>query len=568
MGANWKDFFFGAVDPNGTVSLDKLPGAFWVQALFVRVFGFHFWVVALPQVIAGVLTILVLYRVVRRLAGPKAGLVAAVIMAASPVTALLNRGNVSDPLFVLLVVLAADATVSAIVKHQPSGILVAGLWVGLAFQTKMLQTWLVVPALFLAYLVAGPPVLRRRVLHTALAGAVIVIVSLSWMTVVTAVPAHDRPYVDGTTDNSVYAQVFVYNGWTRLGVHIDGGAAVPKGQPFLAAIQRAEPEVGTDRIRASVDRLLVGPFGRDDGWLLPVALLSATGVLINRRSATRRDPMRAGVILWGSWLVILLIVFSKTTPLNSYYTASLIPAVAALCATGLALSWRSRTTSPISRLVLLLAVPLTTLYGLTLVPFGSGSAWWVLPLAGAVCVAAEVALIVSLRRSEGTDPLPSGIAIALSAVSMLLLPAVTTGIVVADGFGSFSTPYQSAAATAGVVTLPEKYQTGGAQVAADYSRFPPGTKAIAAVDSTAIAAPLIMATGREWLPIGGYLGSNPSPTLAQLRDMVNTEGTVYFYIPIVPPGPDPRLAWVRKNCFLTYRHREVGGVEIGGYNCS
>jgi 4-amino-4-deoxy-L-arabinose transferase-like glycosyltransferase len=127
MGANWSDFFFGAVDPRGRVSLDKLPGAFWVQALFVRVLGFHYWVVALPQVIAGALTILVLYRLVRRLVGPKAGLVAALIMAASPVTALLNRGNVSDPIFVLLVVLAADATVHALSTVRSRPLLLAGL---------------------------------------------------------------------------------------------------------------------------------------------------------------------------------------------------------------------------------------------------------------------------------------------------------------------------------------------------------------------------------------------------------------------------------------------------------
>jgi 4-amino-4-deoxy-L-arabinose transferase-like glycosyltransferase len=118
MGASWKDFFFAAVDPAGTVSLDKLPGAFWVQALFVRVLGFHYWVVALPQVIAGVAVVLVLYRVVRRLVGPKAGVVAALVMVASPVTALSNRGNVADSLWILLAVLAADATTTAVLTGR------------------------------------------------------------------------------------------------------------------------------------------------------------------------------------------------------------------------------------------------------------------------------------------------------------------------------------------------------------------------------------------------------------------------------------------------------------------
>jgi hypothetical protein len=122
MGSSWRDFFFGAVDPAGTVTVDKLPGAFWVQALVVRVFGFHYWCVAVPQVLAGVLTVLVLFRVARRLSGPGTALVAVLILAASPVTALLNRGNVSDSLLALLTVLAADGRLSQFfIPISPAG---------------------------------------------------------------------------------------------------------------------------------------------------------------------------------------------------------------------------------------------------------------------------------------------------------------------------------------------------------------------------------------------------------------------------------------------------------------
>ena len=113
MSQSWHNFFFGAFDPWGTVSVDKLPGAFWVQALSLRMFGFHTWAIVLPQVVEGALTVLVLYRAVRRVAGPGAGLAAAVALAATPVTILLNRGNVSDSLLILLLVLAADATTAA-----------------------------------------------------------------------------------------------------------------------------------------------------------------------------------------------------------------------------------------------------------------------------------------------------------------------------------------------------------------------------------------------------------------------------------------------------------------------
>ncbi len=216
MSESWHDFIFGAFDPAGTVTVDKLPGALWVQALSLRVFGFHIWALVLPQVVEGVLTILVLYRAVRRLAGPAAGLIAAAVLAVTPITVLLNRGNVSDSLLILLLVLAADATSAALLTGSLPQLLLAGVWVGLAFQAKMIQAWLALPALAAAYLLAAPAAkLRTRCAHVALAGLVTAVVSLSWMTAVSLVPAQHRPYVDGSPDDSVYTQVFDYNGLGR-----------------------------------------------------------------------------------------------------------------------------------------------------------------------------------------------------------------------------------------------------------------------------------------------------------------------------------------------------------------
>ena len=127
MSESWHDFIFGAFDPAGTVTVDKLPGELWVQALSLRIFGFHIWALVLPQVVEGVLTILVLYRAVRRLAGPAAGLTAAAVLAVTPITVLLSRGNVSDSLLILLLVLAADATSAALVTGSLRQLLLAGV---------------------------------------------------------------------------------------------------------------------------------------------------------------------------------------------------------------------------------------------------------------------------------------------------------------------------------------------------------------------------------------------------------------------------------------------------------
>ncbi|MFZ0664631.1 MAG: glycosyltransferase family 39 protein, partial [Acidimicrobiales bacterium] len=212
MSASWHDFLYAAFDPAGTVSIDKLPGALWIQALSVRVFGIHTWAIALPQVIEGVITVLVLYRVVRRLAGPVAAIIASVILAISPATMTLDRGNISDTLLVLLLVLAADSIVTACATGSSRSVAMSGVWVGLAFQAKMIEAWFVLPALGVTYLVVSNRGIWTRILQLAGMAAIVVAVSLSWMVFVSLTPNAQRPYVVGSQNNSIFQQVFDYNG--------------------------------------------------------------------------------------------------------------------------------------------------------------------------------------------------------------------------------------------------------------------------------------------------------------------------------------------------------------------
>jgi 4-amino-4-deoxy-L-arabinose transferase-like glycosyltransferase len=164
MSMSWHDFIFGAFDPAGTITLDKLPGAFWLQALSVRVFGMHNWAIILPQIIEGIATVLVLYRAVSRLAGPAAGLIAAALLAVSPAAVGLDRGNISDSLLILLLVLAADSVSAAIADGTGRlwRLILAGVWIELAFQAKEIEAGMMLPALGLAYLLSGPGSAVRR----------------------------------------------------------------------------------------------------------------------------------------------------------------------------------------------------------------------------------------------------------------------------------------------------------------------------------------------------------------------------------------------------------------------
>ncbi|KPH97279.1 hypothetical protein OK074_6565, partial [Actinobacteria bacterium OK074] len=216
MSVSWKAFLFTSLDPASTITLDKIGGFLWPQALSARVFGFHAWSLTLPQCVMGVITVLVLYRVVRRWQGPAAGLLAAGLLALTPVLASLFGHAMEDGALVMCLVLAADQYQRAVATARLRSLLLSGLWIGLGFQAKMMAAWIVVPALLVGYLVAAPVRLRRRLGQLAVAGVVLFAVSLSWVALMTFTPKADRPYADGSTNNSAFAMVFGYNGFNRI----------------------------------------------------------------------------------------------------------------------------------------------------------------------------------------------------------------------------------------------------------------------------------------------------------------------------------------------------------------
>ncbi|HEY2277874.1 MAG TPA: glycosyltransferase family 39 protein, partial [Streptosporangiaceae bacterium] len=229
MSVSWKAFFYGALDPKATITIDKLAGSFAPQALSARIFGYHPWSLALPQVIEGVIATLAMYRVVRRWAGPVPGLLAAGIFALTPIAASMFGHSMEDGLLTMCLVLAADAYQRAVMEARLRSLLWSGFWIGVGFQAKMLQAWMVLPALAIGYLVAAPAPVRRRLGQLGVAGVVTLAVSLSWIALYTFTPAKDRPYVDGSTNNSAISMVFGYNGLERFGISVPGSVTSGPG---------------------------------------------------------------------------------------------------------------------------------------------------------------------------------------------------------------------------------------------------------------------------------------------------------------------------------------------------
>ncbi len=551
MSMSWHNFFFEAFDPRATITLDKLPGAFWIQALSVRIFGVHAWAVVAPQVVEGTLTVLVMYRAVRRLAGPIAAITAAAVLAVSPATVALNRGNISDTLMVLLLVLAADATVKAVTTGSTRSILVAGLWVGLAFQAKMVEAWLVLAAVGVVYLLCASGALRRRAWHLVATGAVVVIVSLSWMTVVTLTPHSGRPYVDGSTSDSVFQQVFVYNGFGRL----------DQPSPNQLLNQAIGLHIGLSG-PAAWNRFLSGAYGRDIGWLIPAGLIILVAGLISRRRRLRDDLMRASLLLWGTWLIVFGVVLSASSNINPYYAAALSPALAGLLGTGAALAWEGRQ----SRVVQLLTAGIVLVsagYSAWLLPArGTGLPGWLYPLVIGLGVAAGSAVLLGARPRTATgQPLAL---LALSTVAVLAVPGVASVSIATNRLGPFDTPFQPSAVNAAVRAFIATTNSAPELLPKlEQARF--GAPDLMATQTSALASPFIFSSGLEVLPIGGYAGDSPEPTLAKLQSMIQAGD---FHLVLQSRSvTDPRLVWVAEHCRLIVSANDSSNSPFDAYFC-
>lgn len=555
MSMSWHDFVFAAFDPAGSISVDKLPGALWVQALSVRLLGVHTWAVALPQVIEGALTVLVVYRAVRRLAGPVAGTGAAAVLTLSPATVTLDRGNISDTLLILLLVLAADSTVTALTTERRHTLLLTGVWVGLAFQAKMIEAWLVIPALAITYLLASSVGGRTRVLRLAAMVVVATAVSLSWMVFVTLTPSSQRPYVDGSQHDSVFEQVFDYNGFGRVG---QPSPNVELGRTLhIPALELPPPH-------PAWNRLLTGSYGLDTGWLIPTALVIVVAGLIGRRHRPRTDLVRAGIVLWGTWLLMFGAFFSATPSINSYYLAALSPAVAGLIGIGGSLAWANRRAGA-TRIAVVSVVLLASVYAYWLLPgSGTGLPGWLAPAVLGLGIAAAVLIAGAFALRLGATV--TGLGFALAGAAMVVVPAVATASVVADTLGAFDTPFQPSAVTAFTRSF-FGAPLDSASALPKIESVRNGAPDLMATQTSVLAAPFIYATGQEVLPIGGYTGATPSPSVASLRKMV---GLGRFHLVLTArASTDSRITWIATHCLLAPppKARTPGISPLSAYFC-
>jgi 4-amino-4-deoxy-L-arabinose transferase-like glycosyltransferase len=584
---SWKAFFFGSSDSSNFITVDKPPAALWVMELSARIFGLSSWSILVPQALEGVAAVAVVYATVRRWSSAGAGLLAGAVMALTPVAALMFRYNNPDALLVLLLCGAAYATTRAIEKASTRWLLLAFSLVGLGFITKMMQAFLVVPALAGAYFLAAPTTLWRRARQLAAAGAAMVVSAGWWVVVVMAVPAADRPYIGGSQDNSLWNLIFGYNGFGRLTGSESGSVGGGTGTSG-----RWGP--------TGLTRLFGSEMGSQISWLLPAALLLlAVGLVMTWRRA-RTDRTRAALVLWGGWLVVTGLVFSLAQGIiHPYYTVALAPAIAAIVGIGTWALW-SRRSALWARLAMAATVLATSAWSVVLldrVPKWHPELRPV--ILAASCIAAVLLVFSSYIGHAPRARVARAFALGVAGVAVLAAPAAyTLATVTTPDSGAIPSAGPASATTAGSFGggglgpgragqggagaqrglaqggqfspggsgtghtstvpsfaggAPSGFPGGGAPGGASRQGSPGGniggllnsstpSKAITAAlkadasKYTWVAAAVgsnesagyQLASGEPVMAIGGFNGTDPSPSLAQFEKYVSEDKIHYF----------------------------------------
>lgn len=325
---NWKAWFFGSLDTSNFITVDKPPASLWVMGVSGRIFGFSSASLLVPQALMGIGSVALVYAAVKRVASPAAGLVAGAVLAATPAAALMFKFDNPDALLVLLMTLAGYFVIramgTAIGRRAAMWVALAGVALGFAFLTKMLQGLMVLPAFGAAYLIAGQVRLRTRLVHLVIGAASVVISAGWWVLAVWLWPADSRPYIGGSTNNSVMDLVMGYNGLGRLFGSTGGGGGMAGGS--------AGSSFGGS---AGLERLFGSEMGIQISWLIPAALIALVFGLLACGRAPRTDLVRASLILWGGWFLVTGLIFSYMSgTIHPYYTVALAPAVAGMIGTG------------------------------------------------------------------------------------------------------------------------------------------------------------------------------------------------------------------------------------------
>jgi 4-amino-4-deoxy-L-arabinose transferase-like glycosyltransferase len=643
MTLSLKNFFFVSLDPGGWVTVDKPPVSLWLQALSAKVFGFYGWSIILPQCIAAVITVFVIYFAVKRWFGKGAGLISALVLALSPVFIIVSKTNNTDSILIMFMVFSAWALTKAVDGGRLKWLIISMVFLGIAYNAKTLEAYLILPALCAAYFFGADIKRGKRVLHLTVSLLVLFAVSLSWSAAVDLTPASLRPYVDNSTNNSELELAFGYNGIQRItgqsmrqssggggggggksgalppgGRSQDGensgsekaasqsgsagsgsapasppnqegggngnapqaqsGYGMPGGSPPTGENGNMQAPSGGGTPggmggsgrqggggssmfngggSASILRMFNTTLGGQGSWLLPFGFMSMLALALGMRKSESQDKkarrkLLSANILWGGSVVTMFAYFSVAQFFHPYYVSVMAPFLAALCGAGFAQMWKSYRQN--GSLWFLLPVSLLATGGVQAAMLVSYPAFAkILIPSVAVLTGIPAAVLTVLKLRGKAQNKAAALLAAVCFAGLLIAPAVWTSYSVFNN--NFNAQIPSAGPSAGSSSgsgQPSggKSESGGQseKLISFLLKNNTGEKYLIAVPSASEAEPIILATGKPVMAVGGFNGGANTLTVAKLKQMVKNGEVKYFLVGGTGGSSSSEVtSWVEKN---------------------
>lgn len=653
MLTGWKNFFFASLDPGGWVTVDKPPVSLWVQTAFAKVFGFYGWSIILPQCLAAMAAVAIVYHVVKRHFGSLAGLISALVLAISPIFIVVSKTNNTDSVLIFFMTLSAWAMMAASDTGRLRYLLLSMALLGVAYNAKTLEAFLILPALYATYFFATNLKWKTRLWHLLVATVVLAVVSLSWSVIVDMTPASERPYVDNSTNNSELELALGYNGIQRITGQSRGGSGrtgisasspnsgntgseqdgedVAQGMPngfqgqtggntssgvdgtaqdssgtvsssdSVSSGSAGSSTDGRDSRRddggsrdgftgggnmgggnnmfngggsPSILRMFNTTLGGQDSWMLPFGLLSILALALGMRKSreedaeTRRKLLR-NLLLWGGSVTTMVGYFSVAQFFHPYYISAMAPFLAALVGVGFTQMAKLYRKDGAAGYLLPIALAATLAVQSAMLLSYPAFSKYLIP---AACVLTGVpALVLFIFRAARKDMGKKLVVLCMAAglAGLLIAPAVWTS------YSVFRNSFNSAIPTAGpseegssmfgqtggrggMTGLPSGGETsfgdggqnssengnsgnsgGGFGDRSDSSsealiafleKNNTGEKWLVAVPSASEAEPIILATGKPVMAIGGFSGNDNTLTVEKLEEMVKAGEIKYFMV--------------------------------------
>lgn len=565
MSMSWRNFFYCAFDPAGFISIDKPPVAFWLQVVSVKLFGFSPLAIFLPQILAGVASVAILFHLVRRRFSAQAALLAAFFFAVTPIWVAVNRTNNADSCLLLTLLFAAWSLVRATEDGSRSLLIVSLGLIGLAFNVKMFAAYIVLPVFCAVYIIGASKPLRYKFFDLLLATGVLIVISFSWVVAHELTPADARPFVGGSRTNSIMELVVGHNASNRFVSPLVSSSRADTGiQTKAGSADQAKPLYGVEAktiptLRVLIMRIFVltpqGPLRLASGhlaaqtlWLFPFALAAIGLALIRYRPLRKITAREINIFFWTGWLLIYGIVYSSLGGIvHFYYLATLAPAIAALAGIGLMDLWDGYRRKDMSAWLLpaiLLATAACHIFiqsdalDLRVSAFLSPPMSWLKTLhytiVGGTLVAAVILFLLHIFNKSGWVKLAlARSALAVGFVSITILPAAwTASSVLTPGNGLIpSADLYRLIAFTDQNSASLRYllkNAGNNEKLIEYLQANHhGERFLLMTSTSELAAPVIIETGKAVLARGGFHGIDPTLTPEALKQLVQS-GSIRF----------------------------------------